>query len=179
MCECGLHGCVGTWMWRPEADVTDVRGQTDVLGVEFFSYHQTNHWVQVTNCQFPGRNWNDPRGWSLGCGKQGTAAGVGRRKHQTRRRREEFPHAQDPTPASGRASGGVGRQSCPKRGGHAGRPANRLLLWLSFLTAPFLGTRKPLQNCLCQLCLSVWRDSTLRCSLWQCVKQGQPHSHSY
>lgn len=44
---------------------------------------------------------------------------------------------------------------CLKRRGNARKPANSLLLWLSFLTASFLGTQKPLQNFVNSICVSA------------------------
>lgn len=95
-------------------------------------------------------------------------ADVGIKKHQTQW--DQFPHTVSiPRPCILEGQWWYRMTVCPKRGGNARRFANSLLLWLSFLTASFLGTWKSLQNCLCQLYLYVCRDNILRChcdSVW-------------
>lgn len=95
-------------------------------------------------------------------------ADVGIKKHQTQW--DQFLHTVSiPRPCIPEGQWWYRMTVCPKRGGNARRSANSLLLWLSFLTASFLGTRKSLQNCLCQLYLYVCRDNILRChydSVW-------------
>lgn len=95
-------------------------------------------------------------------------ANVGIKKHQTQW--DQFPHTVSiPRPCILEGQWWYRMTICPKRGGNARRFGNSLLLWLSFLTASFLGTRKSLQNCLCQLYLYVCRDNIFRChcdSVW-------------
>lgn len=89
-------------------------------------------------------------------------ADVGIKKHQTQW--DQFPHTVSiPRPCILEGQWWYRMTVCPKRGGNARRFANSLLLWLSFLTASFLGTWKSLQNCLCQLYLygTTYSDVTV------------------